>query len=453
MMAAKQQEDRDLSLILEKLRRHADYAHKDERELSQLAHELIDIDELFGRFRHLLGPVADKAIDAALKEYTVVYTHELESEMAHRRAKHDLARVFHLPVKLFLSRLKQPIPSIAGKLSQFFLEYGALHAGLVVGNMRIEWGQEGIVDAQPEVDIPDDDFVGSVDRHLGHLAQAAANINRQFSLADRESKTDEKIKLLIDSAKKKEQVLGDLVRVIARYNREKNYDLFKCNCQHFVRDALLALGINNPPRFSGKLKVYLDGLKQGKVEVPEDFRNHDGLDAYVQQQLRSEPGTLNQHDMEYLLLHYYRLHLDAMPRDADDNWRCRVPSCMYEELADRVNRESLLNNQFLPRPAPEAFPPPTPTRNFSPSTPTIQERPSSPHNASEPPPDIEEQRDPPSGGASIAAAAEAAVVSPGEERRRDEELRRQQMLEDERTARTVRECLYSYYCTVQRLYA
>ena len=418
-MAGIQQEERSLTLILEKLKRHAEYYDKDEAARRDLARNFTDVDEIFGRFSHLLEPVADKAIDAALVEYRAVYTHDLEYEMAHKRAKHDLARVFHLPVKLFLSRLKQPVPSIAGKISQVFMEYGALHAGLVVGNVRIEWGQEGIVDALPEVDVPDDDFVGSVDGRQGHLAHAAADIHPRFSLADRERRTDDKIKLIINSAERKEQVLRDLVTVIVRYNREKSYDLFTCNCQHFVREALLALGITDPPRFSGQLKEHLEHLKRGKFEVPEDLMDHDGLDAYVERQLQAEPGTLSQHDMEYLLLHYYRLHLATMPRDCDETWRCRVPSCKYEHLADRVKRESLQNNQFLPRP---------PSVAYSPSTPVIQELPSSS-----------------SRGASVEAAAESEAgteaVTPEEEQRRKEELRRQQIDEDERTARRVRQLI------------
>ena len=138
-----------IKAILEKLRHHADYAERSEEELQGLAYDFTDFDCVFGRFRHLLEPVVDRAIDEALVDGRAVFTHSQEVEMAHRRAKHELARVFHLPVKLFLSRLRQTIPmySIAGKVSKFFLEYGALHAGLVVGNIRIEWGQESIVEA------------------------------------------------------------------------------------------------------------------------------------------------------------------------------------------------------------------------------------------------------------------------------------------------------------------
>ena len=415
--------------LLEKLKHHAEYAHKSYEDLQELARQLTDFEEVFRRFSHLLEPAVDKAIDEALIDYRAVCTHSDEVAMAHTQAKHNLALVFHLPVKLFLSRLNQPIPlySIAGKISKFFLEYGALHAGLVVGNIRIEWGQEGIVEALPEDDIPSDDFVGTVDGRQGHLAGVAIEVHQKFSLADRQRCTEDKIKLIIDTAEKKKNVLSNLVQVIVHYNLEKRYDLFTCNCQHFVRDALAALGIREPPRFSGQLNIYLERLKQGKVEVPEDFKNHSTLDAYVEQQLQAESGTLSQHDMEYLLLHYYRIHLNSMPEDATDEWKCGVPTCKYEHLADRINRETLLNNQFPPRSI---------ARRFVPSTPMIEERP-----AIQGPEAIVEA------AVNSVEPREADVHSSDEELRRREEgirreeQRREQMARDEQRAREVRWCI------------
>jgi hypothetical protein len=449
-MAAHATVSKDLSVVLEKLKVHAEFAQKSEKELRKLANELTNFDEVFCQFSHLLGPVVDRAIDGALADHRAVFTHSQEEEMAHYRAKRDLACVIHLPIQLFLSRLKQPIPySVASKISNFFLEYGALHAGLVVGNIRIEWGQEGIVDAQPEDIIPEDEFIGSVHPNQGHLARVAVEINRQFSLADHEQRIDDKIKLIISTAEEKEEILSNLVRVITTYNLEKKYDVFTCNCQHFVRDALAALGIKETPRFSGQLNAHLQRLKQGKIEIPENFKNHDSLDAYVERQLRAAPGALNQHDMEYLLLHYYRLHMTSMPMDANDDWQCEVPSCKYEHLADRVNREALLSIQIPPRQA---------VQHYAPSTPTIEELPSawSPADNAvvtgnavpngtvvvrEQRHEEEQRESPRQGSMQIEEVKEEDEQreSPREERRSsDEELRQQQIAEDERTAKEVR---------------
>ena len=409
--------DRDLTVILEKLKTHAEFEHKSEEELRQLADELTNFDKVLRRFSHLLEPVVDRAIDGALADHRVVFTHSQEEEMAHKRAKRDLACVIYLPIQLFLSRLKQHVPySVAGRIFNFFLEYGALHAGLVVGNVRIEWGQEGIVDPQHEDDIPEDEFIGSIHPSQGHLAQVAVEINHQFSLADREQRIDDKIQLIINTAKKKKEVLGSLVRVITSYNLERKYDLFSCNCQHFVRDALAALGINEPPRFSGQLRDYLEHLKRGRIEVPENFQNHATLDAYVEQQLRAAPGALDQHDMEYLLLHYYRLHMISMPMDASDKWQCDVPSCKYEHLAERVNREALLSIQMPPRQV-------------------VKKLPSTQSSVCNVPNEIEEVREQTSDSEEEKSREKESQRE--EQRRSDEELREQQMAEDELTAKQV----------------
>ena len=133
--------------------------------------------------------------------------------------------------------------------------------------------------------------------------------------------------------------------------------------------------------------------------------------------------------MEYLLLHYYRIHLNSMPEDATDEWRCDVPTCKYEHLADRVNHEALLSNQFMSV---------TPTAMYLPNTPTT-------HN----------HRVRPDLCASL-GPVEITTLSREEEgrrerdQRREERLRRevlrsQQIAKDEQTAREVR--FYTSGCT------
>lgn len=130
-----------------------------------------------------------------------------------------------------------------------------------------------------------------------------------------------------------------------RYNCTKQYSVMNCKCQHFVADALHALGIESIPKFSGPLNQYLQKLKQYQVDIPEEFNDHAALDAYVKPKLRDD--TLRQHDMEYLL-HYYRLHLNSLSEDDDiDEWECKVHSCQYEFLAERVDRQAMTCHQFL----------------------------------------------------------------------------------------------------------
>ena len=337
-------------VVLEKLKRHEAYANEAKDKQRELAHALTDRNLLFDRFEYLLHAVEEE-VHAAIVDHETTFTHSLELQSAHQRAKHGAARLCHLPVKLFLSRLQgrhltSATVSITSKLSGVLLEFGALHAGLIVGDIRVEWGTDSLIDPCWEnLDLVEEDFVAHV-HHDGKWALAASNYNKRISLADRERRVQDKIELLLESAEEKRKLLMNLVEVIVRYNCTKRYSVVNCNCQHFVTDALHALGIDSIPIFSGPLNEYLQNLMRYQVGIPDEFNDHAALDAYVQPKLAAD--TLTQHHMEYLLLHYYRLHINSLPEDDDiDEWECEVPLCQYEFIAERVNSQAMMCHQFL----------------------------------------------------------------------------------------------------------
>ena len=338
-----------LDVVLAKVKRLEAYANQPTKEQRKVAHALTNRKPLFNRFEHLLQAVEEE-VHMAITDYEANFTHSIEFQSAHQRAKHGMARVCHLPVKLFLSRLQRYpsllATSITGRLSEVMLEFGALHAGLMVGDIRVEWGAEGLIDPQWEdPQFVEEDFIAHV-HPGGEWALAAASYDKKFSLADRERRIEDKIELIMDTAEEKRQLIMNLVDVIVSYNCTKQYSVMKCNCQHFVSEAMHALGIKSTPKFSGPLNDYLQQLKSYRLDIPEEFIDHASLDAYVKPKLQAD--TLSQHDMEYLLLHYYRLHLDSLPEDGDiDNWRCEVRSCQYEFLAEKVNRQAMVCHQFL----------------------------------------------------------------------------------------------------------
>ena len=337
--------------VLEKVKRHEAYSKYPEDKQRELAHALTDRNLLFSRFECLLYAV-EQEVQAAIDDNEATFTHSLELQSAHQRAKHGAARLCHLPVKLFLSRLQRlNLPtsatiSITSKLSGVLLEFGALHAGLMVGDVRVEWSCDSLINPQWEdPQFVEEDFVAHVHQD-GKWALAASNYNKRISLADRERRIQDKIELLLESAEEKQKLIMNLVEVIVRYNCTKEYGVVNCNCQHFVDDALHALGIDSIPVFSGPLNEYLQNLKRYQVDVPDEFRDHAALDAYVQPKLAAD--TLTQHHMEYLLLHYYRLHINSLSEDDDiDEWECEVPSCQYEFIAEKVNSQAMMCHQFL----------------------------------------------------------------------------------------------------------
>jgi hypothetical protein len=338
------------NVVLEKVKRHEEYARYPEEKQRELAHALTDRNLLFNRFEYLLH-IAEEEIHAAIVDHETTFTHSLEFQSAHQRAKHGAARACHLPVKLFLSRMQRlDLPSaavsITSKLSGMLLEFGALHAGLMVGDVRVEWGNDNLIDPQWEdPHFVEEDFVAHV-HHDGKWALAASSYNKKISLADRERRVQDKIELLLESAEEKRKLIMNLMEVIVRYNCTKRYSVVNCNCQHFVTDALRALGIDSIPTFSGPLNEYLQNLKRYQVGIPDEFSDHAALDAYVQPKLAAD--TLTQHHMEFLLLHYYRLHINSLPEDGDiDEWECAVPLCQYRDLADKVDRQAMMCHQFL----------------------------------------------------------------------------------------------------------
>lgn len=340
-----------LSVVLEKVKSINLYKEKSIEEQKQVARILTDRELLFDRFGYLLRAVEEE-IHTAISDSEITYTHSLEFQSAHQRAKHGMARVCHLPIKLFLSRLQrfpglpEVAASITSKLSEVLLEFGALHAGLIVGNIRVEWGSDGLIDPQWEDPLlVEEDFVAHI-HPQGEWAHAASSYNNKFSLADRERRVEDKIKLITNSAEEKRRLIMNLVDLIVHYNSTKEYSVMNCNCQHFVHEAMHALGIKSIPKFCGPLNDYLQKLKRYEIDIPAEFSNHDAIDSYVQPRLQAD--TLTQHDMEYLLLHYYRLHLNSISEDEDiEKWTCPLRSCQYEFLAEKVDRQAMMCHQFL----------------------------------------------------------------------------------------------------------
>ena len=270
--------------------------------------------------------------------------HTMEIEAAHDRAKHGVAQACHLPVRLLLSKLRWRMPPILNRLSSLLsLEYGALHSALQVGQIVIEWGRESIVDPQMVDVVPNREFQAQVGNQ-GDWFHRAKELTRDMSLADRRHNVDEKFDVLFKSVAEKHQLLENLIAVIVDYNGTREYSVFKCNCQHFVHDALTALGIKETPKFSGLLKDYLKHLKIGVKSVPRNLDTHEKLDKYVTENL----DILTPHDMEYILCQYFKHHLPEMEKDLDD-WACTIATCQVDNLEEQIKEQSLVFNRFKAR--------------------------------------------------------------------------------------------------------
>ena len=355
----------DISKTLKKLKSHPDHKAKTTLELEQLAIELTTPETVRRRFAHLLE-AGQAVIWNLAEEDDEDLLHSLEFEAQHERMKQDTTKAVQLPVKLSLQKLRNvPTPPGAHSFAALLkFEYGPLHSAVIVGNVLIEWGREGIVEPRP-CDHMVSEFQANC-ASLGEWSGRVKDIQTEMSLANRQRNTEKKVDILCKSLEEKGKMIDKLVDVIIDYNRNKQYSVFKCNCQDFVRDALAALGIKKPVEFSGKLQKRFMELKKGKIKVEAQLETHENLDAYVER----EKDELSRHDLEYLQCLYFNFHLPAIEKSYNpEAWVCDIPTCRSAEL-DTLIRERQLSaatkqNSSRKRVASEATrrSPPSSTRN------------------------------------------------------------------------------------------
>lgn len=342
--------------VLQKVKNHHELRHLTEGQQAVRAAQLTNHDEILCQFSYLLDTGSKLIMDETRNGYDdddrdLLQTMEVRE--AHQQAKQDMARACHLPVKLILSHLRRGRPPFAHTWSSLFgFQFGPLHAALQVGEVLIEWGRESLIVPKFEPILPGREIQFNV-HGQGEWREAVGQFVLEMSMADYapQRRTEQKVDALCRSVAEKAQLIANLVEVIVTYNREYKYDLFNRNCQHFVRDAMAALGIKGAPQLSGKLSEYYERLKDGKTKMLE-FQEHENVDKYVMDNF----DQLSQHDMEFLLCQYFQHHYNEMSKAADiEEWKCSLPTCQSQRLEERIKHNSLLFNQFHPD---EPQPPP-----------------------------------------------------------------------------------------------
>ncbi len=320
----------------------------------QLAVELTSPELLKRRFGHLLD--AGKHFESEIsRDENIPFANSIQRRDHHQKMKQKIATACNFPVRLSLQRIpeeKLPLAHTFTLLLKF--EYGPFHAALIISDVTIEWGRASIAEPrfEPRTEADFQALVGDD----GEWKSREDNFIRQMSMANRHGSSIEKLEVLHKSMAEKTEMIDRLVDVIATYNRQKEYNVFTCNCQHFARDAMAALGIVKPVRFEGLLQMRFEQLKRGKVRVPKELKTHDNLDTYVTAFI----NELDRPDMEYLLCLYFSLHLLEIEESEDrNNWKCTIATCMCAELDRAITESSIalkpnqLASQALTEPAVE----------------------------------------------------------------------------------------------------
>ena len=312
---------------MKKLNKHHNHKDRTPEEKQELARELTNPEELKLKFSHLLDVGTNFAMHITREEENYFLNSE-EFQEHHERVKQKTAQACNLPVRLSLRSIKEgKLPLIHSFTAMLKFEYGPFHASLTVDDVALSWGRESIV--EPRFDFrAEADFRAVVGDQGGWDVRRDDYVKR-MSMADRHESKEEKFDVIYQSLSEKAQVIDRLMEVIADYNRNKEYHVFKCNCQHFVRDAMAALGIHRPLQFNGLLQQRFEQLKRGKLRVPQELKSHENVDTYVE----AFKHELERQDMEYLQCLYFDFHLPAIEKSNDpDTWRCNIPTCMSEEL-------------------------------------------------------------------------------------------------------------------------
>lgn len=333
--------------ILRKVKKHSIHKIKSTREQEQLATELTTPAKIRDRFTHLLD--SGKALAHEILEHDGEQLNSFEFEVQHQKLKQDTSKICHLPIRLSLHKVRsfRTPPGAYSFAKKLKMEYGPLHAAVIVGDVVVEWGTEELVEPRHDLNYVTEFLANVADQ--GEWQERQEHIQAGISLADRQGDIEEKLHIVCKSMEEKSKMIDKLVDLIVEYNSSKKYHLFKCNCQHFVHEALATLGIKNPIKFEGRLQEIFEQKKKGKVKVPHDLKTHKSLDEYA----KAHKHELKLQDLEYLQCLYFKEHLPKIERSGDpEEWVCGLPSCMSNELDDLIRAYSNPHSKPLDDQAP-----------------------------------------------------------------------------------------------------
>ncbi len=313
--------------MMAKLSKLPQFNRRQIEEQQQIAMEFTSPDMLQMKFSHLLDAGNQFMADMSRGEENPLLN-TLERKENHQKMKQRIVTACNFPIRLSLQKIpEERFPLAHTFTSMLRFEYGPFHAALIISDVTIEWGRAGIVRPRFEPRM-EADFQALVGEN-GEWKSREDNFVRQMSMANKRGSSVEKLEVLYQSMSEKVQMISRLIDVIVDYNRNKEFNVFTCNCQHFARDAMAALGIKKPVRFEGLLQQRFEQLKRGKVRVPLELKTHDNLDAHV----AAFKQELDRQDMEYLQCLYFSFHLPAIEESEDrENWKCDIATCMSAEL-------------------------------------------------------------------------------------------------------------------------
>ena len=313
----------------------------DDECITLLARKYISHSSLERYFSHIVAGPATEVILETTDEIESSFHNTWEKTMLQKRSIQRFEAVVNFPIKLILSDLQIALPPFASSFAKMIqLEFGPLHAALVIDDVLVEWDDTSLV--IPSTDEKEWVFQTRLQSRYDKVAKA---MKPELRDSARKMDLERQIEQVFEVTKEKQQAISQLIEVIIHYNKHYEYSVLTRNCQHFVIDAMKALGIDKVPQFTGVFQDYFKELKRGKsTNILEKFETHAALDEHVNRIIK--PG-LSQHDLEYLLCQYFMFHVSSRklsPYGQDQEWKCEEESCRMSEIEDMLQRD---NGSFL----------------------------------------------------------------------------------------------------------
>ena len=325
--------------VVDKLRCHKDYKCCSEIELRQRAVELTSSEELRAVFSHLTDLPFEKHAAEIAKEA------ELSQSLSGALLK-AIGKLRPPSIKLHLFELKRPVTRFMSRFSSILsLHYGPLHAAIQIEDIVLQWSTSSLVIPKTQCDSDVPLFTTNVNTGT-FTGQVAMGLQAQVAGTAGRLDCGRQLDLQYDLAVSVEEMIERVKKVIIKYNKFRQYNLFSCNCQTFVDDVMKEIGVKNAPQIlTGKLKDYFKHLTSERSKTFSDFVTHQKLDEYVAAQ---DLSGMTQHNKEYLLCLYFRFHLEDMRTEKDADMKCQVEGCLMERV--ELSLETLFLQSYVPRP-------------------------------------------------------------------------------------------------------
>lgn len=313
-----------VQMMKTKLESHPDYKESDEIIRLDAARDLISEERLYSHFSHLIEGVLVEVVTEATKYDNSELAHSLERkrEKEAQQIRYDHLAKLNIRVLLRNIDLSSQVPGTVRLSKVFGMEYGDKHAGILIGNVLLEWGTESVI--IPKISAEGVfQFEGSLEEDGKYYEQIA---KRRPQLDDRLKTHQEELTHLFFTAEKSKDNIRKIIKIIVKYNKRCYYSLAYRNCQHFVKEVLSVIGID-PAKFIPEDEMYLKHyIKGDKLTVPNSFKSHEDIDSYI---TKHNLPKLSIHDLKHLNTVYEHFH--------DKNGRCTYPSCQLRNVTTMLS--------------------------------------------------------------------------------------------------------------------